>query len=56
MWKGRAVIGGEVGGIRHQIERHFLMTRLLEDWLDAIASFAGTSARRSLPRELATSA
>jgi trehalose synthase len=76
MWKGRAVIGGDVGGIRHQIEegrsgflvgdveaaaqrisellgnatlrrkmgrrahervrRHFLITRLLEDWLVAI--------------------
>jgi trehalose synthase len=78
MWKGRSVIGGDVGGIRHQIEhgrsgflvadieeaaRHiglllgdaglrrnlgrraqsrvrnrFLMTRLVEDWLDLIAS------------------
>jgi trehalose synthase len=94
MWKGRAVIGGEVGGIRRQIEhgrsgflvkdveaaarhirvllgdaklrrnmgrrahervrRHFLMTRLLEDWLDAIASQALTTAKESLPRELAT--
>ena len=91
MWKGRAVIGGEVGGIRHQIEhgrtgflvtdveaaarhmslllgdaklrrnmgrrahervrRHFLLTRLLEDWLDTIALLAGTSAKRSLPQE-----
>jgi trehalose synthase len=79
MWKGAAVIGGDVGGIRHQIEdgvngflvgnveqaaerivqiiedphlrqrigeraretvrARFLMTRLLEDWLDLIASF-----------------
>ena len=79
MWKGAAVIGGRVGGIRHQIEdgvsgflvdtveqaaarivqlikdprlrgtlgeraketvrRRFLMTRLLEDWLDLIGSF-----------------
>jgi trehalose synthase len=79
MWKGTAVIGGNVGGIRHQIEdgvngllvdsideaadgivrllrnsdlraelgararetvRHrFLMTRLMEEWLDLIASF-----------------
>lgn len=79
MWKGTAVIGGRVGGIRHQIEdgingflvdtveqaadrivellndgdlRHrlgeqaretvrqrFLMTRLMEDWIDLIASF-----------------
>jgi trehalose synthase len=77
MWKGKAVIGGDVGGIRHQIingqcgflvsdvqqaaahitmllkdpttrrnvgrrarervRRHFLMTRLLEDWIDLIA-------------------
>ena len=76
MWKRKPVIGGAVGGIRHQIEdgqcgflvanlhdtteriarlladallrkrmgerarqrvrRHFLMTRLLEDWLDVI--------------------
>ena len=79
MWKGAAVIGGNVGGIKHQIEhgvngflvdnveeaaacivallkdrkmcermgRHaresvrkrFLMTRLMEDWLDLIGSF-----------------
>jgi trehalose synthase len=78
MWKGKAVVGGAVGGIRHQIQhghsgflvanveeaatsigvllrdralrrnmgrraqqrvrRHFLMTRLLEDWLDLIAA------------------
>src|SRR5262249_49034740 len=76
MWKGRPVIGGNVGGIRHQIvdgrsgflvnsveeaathivtllqdrvlrrsmgrraqqrvRQHFLMTRLVEDWLDLI--------------------
>ncbi len=79
MWKGAAVIGGNVGGIRHQIrdgengflvddveqtaERmvqllkdadlrrrlgesaketvraRFLMSRLMEDWLDLIGSF-----------------
>jgi trehalose synthase len=79
MWKGAAVIGGNVGGIKHQIEdgvngflvdnvadaaarivtllkdrplrerlgrnaresvrRRFLMTRLLEDWLDILGSF-----------------
>lgn len=79
MWKGAAVIGSNVGGIKHQIEdgvsgflvnkveeaasrivevlkdpglrerlgrnaretvrRHFLMTRLMEDWLGLIASF-----------------
>ena len=79
MWKGAAVIGGNVGGIRHQIEdgangflvdsvdqaaerivailknpdlgrrlgeraretvrERFLMTRLMEDWLDLIGAF-----------------
>jgi trehalose synthase len=79
MWKGTPVIGGNVGGIRHQIKdgvngflvesvdqaaarivqlvedpalrealgararetvrRRFLMTRLMEDWLDLIGSF-----------------
>jgi trehalose synthase len=79
MWKGTPVIGGNVGGIRHQIENgvngflvetieqaaermvevvtnealrrklgeaaresvrtKFLMTRLMEDWLDLIGSF-----------------
>lgn len=79
MWKGAAVIGGNVGGIRRQIEdgvsgflvdtveqaaarivellrdadlrrriggaarervrRHFLMSRMLEDYLDLIAAF-----------------
>lgn len=79
MWKGAAVIGGNVGGIKHQIKdgvsgflvnsveeaaarivkvvkdpslrerlgrnaretvrRRFLMTRLMEDWLDLIGSF-----------------
>lgn len=79
MWKGTPVIGGNVGGIRHQIEdgvngflvesveeaaarivqilrdpalhrmlgekaretvrTRFLMSRLMEDWLDLIASF-----------------
>jgi len=80
MWKGAAVIGGNVGGIRRQIadgetgflvdsvdqtaerivellkdralrermgrqaretvRRNFLMTRLIEDWLDLLAGFA----------------
>ena len=79
MWKGAAVIGGDVGGIRHQISdgengflvrsvdeaagrivqvltdpalrarlgaraketvrEHFLMSRLLENWLDLLASY-----------------
>lgn len=79
MWKGTPVIGGKVGGIRHQIEegsngflvesveqaaqrivqlvkdpklcrqmgkraqesvrRRFLMSRLMEDWLDLIGAF-----------------
>jgi trehalose synthase len=79
MWKGTPVIGGRVGGIRHQIEdgvngflvddvktaaerivqlikdgelrrrlghraqqtvrERFLMSRLMEDWLDLIGSF-----------------
>jgi trehalose synthase len=79
MWKGAAVIGGNVGGISHQIEdgvngflvdnveqaavrivdilkdaalrervgrnaketvrRRFLMTRLIEDWLNLVGSF-----------------
>jgi trehalose synthase len=79
MWKGAAVIGGNVGGIKHQIEhgvngflvnnvdeaaagtvallkdrklrermgrnaretvrKRFLMTRLMEEWLDLIGSF-----------------
>lgn len=79
MWKGATVIGGKVGGIKHQIEdgvngflvdsveeaaarivqvikdqglrerigrkaresvrRRFLMTRMMEDWLDLIGAF-----------------
>jgi trehalose synthase len=79
MWKGAAVIGGDVGGIRHQIKdewngflvstpdqaaarivqllknprlreqvgsrakesvrQNFLMSRLLEDWLDLLAKY-----------------
>jgi trehalose synthase len=79
MWKGATVIGGNVGGIKHQIEdgvngflvnsveeaaarivevvkdeglrerigrkacesvtRRFLMTRMMEDWLDLIGAF-----------------
>jgi trehalose synthase len=93
MWKARGVIGGNVGGIRHQIEhgrsgflaadvgeaaryinlllgdvvlrrslgrrarervrRHFLMTRLLEDWLDLIAALAVRRLARSPAQELA---
>lgn len=88
MWKGTPVIGGNVGGIRHQIENgingflvddieeaaqrivdlltnpelrrrlgtaaretvreRFLMTRLMEDWLDLLGSFeANFRLRRS---------
>jgi trehalose synthase len=79
MWKGAAVVGGNVGGIRHQItdgengflvetveqaaerivqilkdprlrerlgaraketvRENFLMSRLLEDWLDLLAAY-----------------
>ncbi|WP_197423131.1 glycosyltransferase [Bradyrhizobium valentinum] len=79
MWKGAAIIGGDVGGIRHQIKdgwngflvstpdqaaarivqllkepelrkqvglrakesvrQNFLMTRLLEDWLDLLSKY-----------------
>src|SRR5262245_369765 len=93
MWKRRAMIGGDVGGIRHQIvdaqcgflvasvrqtaeriglllddqrlrhsmgrravervRRHFLLTRLLEEWLDV---FTALTARRRKPQELATPA
>jgi trehalose synthase len=82
MWKGTPVVGGNVGGIRHQIQdgvngylvenvqhaaerivqllkdprlreqlgrraketvrEHFLMTRLMEEWLDLIGSFKAT--------------
>ena len=95
MWKGRAVIGGHVGGILHQIingqsgylvsdvgeaanyitmllkdpmlrrnlgrrarervRRHFVMTRLLEDWLDLIAELTLRRRTRSCAQELATS-
>jgi trehalose synthase len=87
MWKATAVIGGRVGGIRHQIEdgvngflvdsadqaaerivqlvrdralrerlggaarrtvcERFLMTRLMEEWLDLIAGFEPTFRLRS---------
>jgi trehalose synthase len=87
MWKRRPVIGGDVGGIRHQIVnglsgflvgsideaashiggllrdprmrknmgrgarqrvlRHFLLTRLLEDWLDVIADLTVDRQRRT---------
>jgi trehalose synthase len=99
MWKGRPVIGGNVGGIRHQIQhgqsgflvadveeaaaqittllsdptlrrnvgrrarervrRHFLMTRLLENWLDLITQLALERPRRptqSSAQELASMA
>src|SRR5262245_17957993 len=90
MWKRRTVLGGNVGGIRHQIiegrcgflvasveqtaerialllddqrlrhnmgrraiervRRHFLLTRLLEEWLDL---FAALTERRRTRQELA---
>jgi trehalose synthase len=89
MWKGAAVIGGKVGGIRHQIEdgvngflventqqlaermvqllkqptlrrrlgaaaresvrTRFLMTRLMEEWLDLLGSFEANFRLRSSP-------
>ena len=89
MWKGAAVVGSDVGGIRHQIENgvsgflvndieetaqrivqlvqdsnlrsrlgdraresvkeRFLMTRLMEDWLDLIGSFTASFPLRSTP-------
>jgi trehalose synthase len=89
MWKGAAVVGGNVGGIRHQIEdgvngflvdnveetaerivqlvqdeglrrrlgdeaketvrERFLMTRLMEEWLDLISSFEATFPLRATP-------
>lgn len=89
MWKGTPVIGGNVGGIRHQIQdgkngflvetieqaaarivqvvsdpklrrelgehakkavrEHFLMPRLLEDWLDLIGSFEANFRLRGAP-------
>ena len=96
MWKGRAVIGGNIGGIRHQIvhgqsgflvddvhqaaahistllldpdlrrnigrrardrvRRHFLMSRLLEDWLDLITALILPKRTRSSAPELVASA
>ena len=90
MWKGTPVIGGNVGGMRHQIEdgvngflvdgieqaaarivqvvkdhglrerlgrrakqtvgERFLMTRLMEDWLDIIGSLKVDYRRRSIGR------
>lgn len=90
MWKGTPVIGGRVGGIKHQIEdgetgflvdnveqaaerivqvvrdenlrrrvghrareevrRRFLMTRLMEDWLDLFASFEANYRLKDVPR------
>jgi len=89
MWKGAAVVGSDVGGIRHQIEdgdsgflvngveetakrivqliqdpslgsrlgeqarqvvtQRFLMTRLMEDWLDLISSFEASFPLRGMP-------
>jgi trehalose synthase len=89
MWKGAAVVGGNVGGIRHQIEdgvngflvddieetaqrivqlvqdeslrrqlgeraketvrQRFLMTRLMEEWLDLISSFEASFPLRATP-------
>jgi trehalose synthase len=94
MWKGAAVIGGRVGGIRHQIEDgvsgflvasveepaarlvqllkdpklrrslgararetvrgRFLMTRLLEGWLDVIGSFEANFTLRGTHNTLMT--
>ena len=90
MWKGAAVVGGDVGGIRHQIRdgengflvttvdeaadrivqllrkpdlrarigmraretvgQKFLMSRLLEDWLDLLDDGRQTGARRIAAR------
>jgi trehalose synthase len=92
MWKGAAVIGGRVGGIRHQIEdgvngflvdsieqaaerivqllrdrtlrerlgaaarrtvgERFLMSRLMEEWLDLIAAFEPSFTLRAAARPL----
>jgi trehalose synthase len=92
MWKGKPVIGGNVGGIRHQINdgqngflvddvpqaaarieellsdaplrrnmgrrakerarKHFLMTRLMEDWLDLIAALTRRDRARVPHRQL----
>ncbi len=89
MWKGAAVVGSNVGGIRHQIEdgvsgflvdgveetaqrivqlvqdpglrsrlgeqaresvkKRFLMSRLMEDWLDLISSFEAAFPLRASP-------
>jgi trehalose synthase len=89
MWKGTPVIGGQAGGIRHQIEdgkngflvdsveeaaqrivevvqnpdlrrrlgeqarktvsSRFLMTRLLEEWLDLLGSFEASFVLRAKP-------
>jgi trehalose synthase len=91
MWKGTPVIGGNVGGIRHQIEdgvngylvesveeaarrivqllkdeklrremgrkaretvsSRFLMTRLMEEWLDIIGSFEASFPLRGSDRQ-----
>jgi trehalose synthase len=91
MWKGAAVIGGNVGGIRRQIRdgengflvdsveeaagrivqlltdrrlrdrlgararatvrEHFLMSRLVEDWIDLIASLEGSRSERARKAE-----
>jgi trehalose synthase len=96
MWKGRAVLGGDVGGIRHQIvhgqsgflvsdvkdaaahittllldpalrrnmgrrakervRRHFLLTRLLEEWLDLAIDVTEQRRTPSSVQEPATAA
>jgi glycosyltransferase involved in cell wall biosynthesis len=38
---------------RERVRRHFLMTRLLEQWLDLIATLTARSRTRSSPQELA---
>jgi len=38
---------------RERVRRHFLMTRLLEEWLDLIAALTARSRTRSSSEELA---
>lgn len=40
---------------RERVRRHFVMTRLLEDWLDLIAELTLRRRTRSSAQELATS-
>ena len=51
---GDATIRRRVGRRAHErIRRHFLMTRLLEDWLDLIGSLTLRTRTRSSVQELA---